>query len=166
MDANAVGQLLPRRIRALDAWIDGQIVEIVGPPRGMVKRVLAVQDQIVEKGDLLFQLDRGAEMRAPVAGRLIRLGASTNGAVDRLRPLAAILYSNDLWALARFRPEEFAWLSVGQHARVQTATHVLGARVGGLISSRDPVLLDLVGGQRAALQPGMRVTVSVVVDQA
>src|SRR5690349_15363843 len=128
MYANGVGRLLPRWIRTLDAWIDGQIVEIVGPPRGVVKRVLAVQDQIVEKGDLLFQLDRGAEVRAPVAGRLIRLSASTGGAVDRLGPLAVILYSNDLWALARFGPEEFAFLSLGQHARVQTATQVLAAR--------------------------------------
>jgi len=163
MDANAVGRLLPRRIRALDAWIDGQVVEVVGPPRGVVKHVLAVQDQIVEKGDLLFHFDRDTEVRAPVAGRVIRLAASTGGAVDRLRPLAAILYSNDLWALARFGPEDFARLSVGQHARVQTATHVLAARVGGLIGPRDPVLLDLVGGHRAALLPGMQGTVWVEV---
>lgn len=165
MNANAVGWLLPRRIRALDAWIDGQIVEIVGPPRGVVKRVLAAKDQLVEKGDLLFQLDRGAEVRAPVAGRLIRLASVLpGGVVDRLRPLAAILYSNDVWALAHFGPEEFARLEVGQHARVQTATHVLAGRVGGLISRRDPVLLDLIGGHRAALLPGTSAVVSVEVD--
>src|SRR5690349_7663372 len=96
MNANAVGWLVPGRIRALDAWIDGQIVEIVGPPRGVVKRVLAAKDQLVEKGDLLLQLDRGAEVRAPAAGRLIRLDVLPGAAVDRLRPLAAILYSNDL----------------------------------------------------------------------
>ena len=164
MNANAVGWLVPGRIRALDAWIDGQIVEIVGPPRGVVKRVLAAKDQLVEKGDLLLQLDRGAEVRAPAAGRLIRLDVLPGAAVDRLRPLAAILYSNDLWALAHFGPEEFARLRVGQHARVQTATHVLAGRVSGLISRRDPVLLDLVGGHRAALLPGMSAIVSVDVD--
>ena len=165
MDANAVRRQLPERIRALDAWIDGQTVEIVAPPRGVVKRVVAAKDQLVEKGDLLLQLDHGEEVRAPVAGRLIRLDVLAGGAVDRSRPLAAILYSNDLWALARFGLEEFGRLRVGQHARVQTASHVLAARVGGLISRRDPVLLDLVGTLRAALVPGMKATVSVEVDQ-
>ena len=164
MSSNNVVRLLPERVSALDAWIDGQTVEIVAPPRGVVKRVLAAKDQLVEKGALLLQLDHGVEVRAPVEGRLIRLEVLPGGAVDRSRPLVAILYSDDLWALAHFGPEQFARLRLGQHARVQTATHVLAGRVGGLISPRYPVLLDLVGGHHAALQPGMSAAVTVEVE--
>src|SRR5216683_1752475 len=126
MSSNNVVRLLPERVSALDAWIDGQTVEIVAPPRGVVKRVLAAKDQLVEKGALLLQLDHGVEVRAPVEGRLIRLEALPGGAVDRSHPLAG--------------------------------------RVGGLISPRYPVLLDLVGGHHAALQTGMSAAVTVEVE--
>ncbi len=167
MNAHAVVRLLPtrpERVGALEAWIDGQIVEVMAPPRGVVERVVAAKDQLVERGDLLLQLDRRVEVRAPAAGRLIGLDVLPGQLVDRSRPLASILYSNDLWVLARFGPEQFARLRLGQHARVHTDAHVLAGRVGGMIGPRDPVLLDLVGRHRTALRPGMNASVTVELD--
>jgi multidrug resistance efflux pump len=167
MNANAVARPLPtwpEHASAIEAWVDGQMVEILAPPRGVVERVVAARGQLVEKGDLLVQLDRRVEVRAPVAGRLIGLDVLPGDLVDRSRPLASILYSNDLWVLARFGPEEFARLRIGQHARVRTEARVLTGRVGGMIGPRDPVLLDLVGWHRTALRPGMNALVTVELD--
>jgi len=167
MNANAIARMPPtrlERVSALEAWVDGQMVEILAPPRGVVERVVAAKDQLVEAGDLLIQLDRRVEVRAPVAGRLIGLDVLPGDLVDRSRPLASILYSNELWVLARFGPEEFARLRLGQHARVHTEARVLAGRVGGMIGARDPVLLDLVGAHRAALRPGMNAAVTVEMD--
>jgi len=166
MNASAVAWLLPtpaERVSALEAWVEGQMVEVLAPPRGMVERVVAAKDQLVEEGDLLIQLDRHVEVRAPVAGRLIGLDVLPGDLVDRSRPLGSILYSNDLWVLARFGPEEFARLRLGQRALVHTEARVLAGRVGGMIGPRDPVLLDLVGMHRAALRPGMNAAVTVEV---
>ncbi len=152
MNANAVAWLLPtpaERVSALEAWVEGQMVEVLA---------------LVEEGDLLIQLDRRLEVRAPVTGRLIGLDVLPGDIVDRSRPLGSILYSNDLWVLARFGPEEFARLRLGQRALVHTEARVLAGRVGCMIGPRDPVLLDLVGMHRAALRPGMNAAVTVEVD--
>jgi multidrug resistance efflux pump len=168
MNASALARPLvqtwPDYVAALDAWTDGQVVDVEAPPRGIVERVLATKNQLVEKGDPLVQLDRRIEVVAPVSGRLVGLDVHPGDVVDRSRPLASILYSNDLWVLAHFDPDEFARLQFGQHARVQIGMLVIAGRVSGLIGAGDPVLIDLVGRNRTALRPGMDAVVSVEVD--
>jgi multidrug resistance efflux pump len=60
MNANGSAHPVPVRrpwLSAVEARIDGQIVEVTASIHGQVDRVLIAEDQLVEKGDLLVELD-------------------------------------------------------------------------------------------------------------
>jgi multidrug resistance efflux pump len=164
---------LPQRVQAVEARIDGQLIQIRSHARGTVARVHVAQGDLVHRGDLLLELEPrvtahgngiATEIHAPATGRVLSLNAMRGEVVARRDLVASILHANELWALARFAPADFVRLRVGQYARVRTASHVLVGRVGGLRGARDPVLLDLVGRSATALRPGMAAAVAVEVD--
>jgi multidrug resistance efflux pump len=230
MKANAFARAIPSRpgrVAAIEAQIDGEIVQVRAKMHGVVERVLVAKGQLVEKDDLLLELDHcdlnrriaaaaaaldlalaksreGArksspaarnsgrlsapvelpasievhraraaymkarvnrletEIRAPVAGRVLRRSVLPGGYVGVSEPLVSILEGNMMWVLARFAPSEFACVRLGQHATVRAGGHVLSARVEGIVTGADPVLLEFVGRRPdVALRPGMAADVTV-----
>jgi multidrug resistance efflux pump len=84
------------------------------------------------------------------------------GYIGVSEPLVSILEGNMMWVLARFAPSEFACVRLGQHATVRAGGHVLSARVEGIVTGADPVLLEFVGRRPdVALRPGMAADVTV-----
>jgi len=164
---------LPERVHAVEAWIDGQLIDMKSPARGKIARVCVANGDFVHRGDVLVELEPrvgpkgnaiATEIRASVAGRIVDLSVARGDAVARRDPVATILFRNELWVLARFDAREFARLRVGQYARVRTETRALLGRIGGLMGALDPVLLDLVGGSARAPRPGTPAAVAVEVD--
>jgi multidrug resistance efflux pump len=213
-------------LKAVEARIDGQVVEVTASMHGRVDRVLVVEDQLVEKGDLLVELDHreldrsldaaaaeleralvaslpaggwpvpasgqrpgvlsrlelpaspqvtrararylqarmnrlNAEMRAPVAGRVIARGVRLREYTALSQPLVSILESDDLWVLAHFEPQVFGRLNVGQRATVSAGGRLLAAKVTALVGPRDPALLEFIARPVMALRPGMLAAVAV-----
>ncbi len=213
-------------LRAMEARIDGQVVEVTASMHGRVDRVLISEDQLVEKGDLLVELDHreldrridtaaaeleralvaslaagglpvpvsgqrpgvlsrlelpaspqvtrararyltarmnrlNAEMRAPVAGRVIARSVRLREHTALSQPLVSILESDDLWVLAHFEPQVFGRLSVGQRATVRAGGRLLAAKVTALVGPRDPALLEFIARPVMALRPGMLAGVAV-----
>jgi multidrug resistance efflux pump len=201
MNANGSTRRLPLRrpwLRAVDARIDGQIVEVITKMRGRVDRVLIAENQLVEKGDLLVALDPreldlkvgataaeldraavesfapspeisrarrrylharldrlNADVRAPVAGRVLARNVQPREFTALAQPLVSILDSDDLWVLARFGVQDFDRLRIGQRASVRAGGRLFAARVAGLIGPEEPALLDFIARPVVALRPGM-----------
>ena len=217
MNANALARAipsLPSVVSAIEARVDGEIAQVRADMNGVVERVLVAKGQLVQKDDLLVELDHRelderiaaaaaaldraltnrnpgdvsarfevpasikvhraraaymrarvnrleAEVRAPVAGRVLRGSVLPGGHVGVSEPLVSILEGNLMWVLARFMPSEFAHLRLGQHATVRAGGHLVSARVEGLVAQVDPVLLEFVGRPDVALRPGMTAEVTV-----
>jgi multidrug resistance efflux pump len=138
----------------VEARIDGQIIDVMTNIRGLVERVLITESQLVEKGDLLLELDQRM-IRAPVAGRVLTRNVHPREYAAPAEPLVSILDSDDLWVLARFGAEDFDRLRVGQLARVGVAGDFFAARLTGLIGPEEPALLEFVARPAVALRPGM-----------
>jgi multidrug resistance efflux pump len=212
MNANAFARAIPSRpdvVSAVEARVDGEIVQVRADMHGVVERVLVAKGQLVQKDDLLVELDHRqldqriaataaaldrrltksrasveapasievhraraaymrarvnrleAEVRAPVAGRVLGSSVLAGGHVGVSEPLVSILEGNLMWVLARFMPSDFARLRLAQHATVRAGGHLASARVEGLVAQVDPVLLEFVGRPDVALRPGMAAEVTV-----
>ncbi len=213
-------------LNAVEARIDGQVVEVTASMHGRVDRVLVVEDQLVQKGDLMVELDHreldrsidaataeleralvaslpaggwpvpasghrpsvlsrlelpaspqvtrararhlharmnrlNAEVRAPVAGRVIARRAQPREYTALSQPLVSILESDDLWVLAHFGPDVFGRLRVGQRATVRAGGRLLAAKVTALVGPQDPALLEFIARPVMALRPGALATVAV-----
>jgi multidrug resistance efflux pump len=218
MNANAFARAIPSRpslVSAIEARVGGEIVQVRADMNGMVERVLVAKGQLVQKDDLLVELDHRelderiaaaaaaldraltkrnpgdvssarvevpasievyraraaymrarvnrleAEVRAPVAGRVLRGSVLPGGHVGVSEALVSILEGNLMWVLARFIPSDFARLRLGQHATVRAGGHLVSARVDGIVAQVDPVLFEFIGRPDLALRPGMRAEVTV-----
>lgn len=229
MNANALDQIdvsRPGWLRASEARIDGQVVEVTPNMHGRIEQVLVAEDQLVEKGDLLVELDHreldrkldaaaaeleralvatlaagvgpvpasgqrpgvlsrvelppspqttrararylharmnrlNAEVRAPVAGRVIARSVQPREYTALSQPLVSILESDDLWVLVHFGPDVFSRLRVGQRATVRAGGRLLAAKVTALVGPRDPALLEFIARPVMALRPGMLAAVAV-----
>lgn len=213
---------------AIDARVDGQVIEITARMHGRVDRVLIQEEQLIQKGDLLLELDhheldarvesaaaelekaivesiaatvrpaasarqrvsvhsrvqfmasseivraRGAreharlgrldaEVRAPVAGRVLAQRVQLREYVTLAQPLVSVLEADDLWVLARFRAHEFGRLRLGQPATVTVDGTVVATRVAGLIEPEQRALLEFIARPGASLKPGTAVTAAVAV---
>ena len=228
MNANGSARPVPSRphwVRAVETRIDGQVVEVTASMYGRVQRVLITENQLVEKGDLLVELDhreldgrveaavaeldravvesmavyggpgtagwqktdlqktdllsrvefaaspqvsraRGrcllarlnrlnADVRAPVAGRVLARKVQPDEYPALAQTLVSILDSDDLWVLARFSVQDFDRLRVGQSASVSAGGRVFAARVSGLVGPEEPALLEFIARPVMALRPGM-----------
>jgi multidrug resistance efflux pump len=213
-------------LKAVEARIEGQVVEVTASMYGRVDRVLVTEDQSVEKGDLLVELDhreldrrveaavaeldravlesmaadgrpggvgrrqsgvlsrvefasspqvaraRGrylharlnrlnADVRAPVAGRVIARSVQPRDYAALAQRLVSVLDSDDLWVLARFGAQDFDRLRAGQSASVSAGGRLFAATVAGLNGPEEPALLEFIARPVTALRPGMMVAVAV-----
>jgi len=219
----------PGWLKAVEARIDGQVVEVTASMHGRVDRVPITEDQLVEKGDLLVELDhheldrraeqaaadldraliesmaangpsgaagrreqvvlsrvefasstdllraRGrylqarlnrlnAEVRAPVAGRVLARKVQPREYTALAQTLVLILDSNDFWVLARFAGQDFERLRVGQPASVSAGGRAFAARVAGLVGPEEPALLEFIARPVRVLRPGMIVAAAVAAE--
>jgi len=205
---NANGSAHPLRrpwLRAVEARIEGQVVQVTASMHGLVDRVLITEDQLVEKGDLLVELDhreldrkveatavelermvefasspevsraRGrylharqnrlsADVRAPVAGRVLARNVQPREYTAVAQRLVSILDSDDLWVLARFGVQDFDRLRLGQSASVTAGGRLFAARVSGLVAPDEPALLEFIARPVVALRPEMIAVAAVAAE--
>jgi multidrug resistance efflux pump len=188
-----------RWVQAIEARVEGQVVEVTPSMYGRVERVLIEEGRLVAKGEILVELDhrqldrnlavarealadeadrlraRGryliarlnrssAEVRAPVAGRVLVCGVRQGEYPALAQTLVSILESDDLWVLARFSARDFGRVRVGQTATVSAGGRWFAARVAGLAGPDEPALLDFVVPPETALRPGLVATAVVAAD--
>jgi len=155
----------PRWVKACDARIEGNLVEVVARAYGRVGRVTVFPDQMVDQGDLLVEVARhpcpGLEARAPVSGRILSVDAPPGECVQMGQPLVSMLESDYLWALARFVPQDFMRLRLGQAATVRVGGQQFEANVAGFVGPADPVFLEFDDPAARMLRPGMIASVSI-----
>jgi multidrug resistance efflux pump len=118
------------------------------------------------RGDYVrARLERSnAEVRAPVAGRVVAVHVQPWDQVALAQPLFSVLEDDDVWVVASFASSDFPYLRAGQSARVIVAGHVTDARVAGVIGPGTPVLLEFVRPRPSWLRPGAAAQVLVVPD--
>ncbi len=102
-----------------------------------------------------------ADVRAPVAGRVLARKVQPYDYPALTQALVSILDSDDLWVLARFRVQDFERLRVGQSASVSAGGGVFAARVSGLVGPEEPALLEFIARPVMALRPGMSAKAAV-----
>ena len=155
----------PRWVKACDARIEGNLVEVAAHGFGRVARVRVGVDQNVDAGKVLVEVARqlrsSLEVRAPVSGRILSVDTTPRDYVKAGQPLVSILESGYVWALAHFAPRDFMRLRLGQPATIIAGGQQFEANVAGLVSPADPVFLDIGDPAARTLRPGMIVSVSV-----
>jgi multidrug resistance efflux pump len=205
-----------RWLQSTEARIEGQVVEVTAGAYGCVDRIAVAAGGLVERGELLVELDHrqldrnvaaataemaraletahphepailarveipptaevtqarkrlmlarlqrmNAEVRAPVAGRVLAVRARQREYLDVAQPLLTLLESDYLWVLARFVAPDFARLRLGQSATVSAGGRLYAARISGLIGPEEPVLFEFIARPVVAVRPGMPAAVSV-----
>ncbi len=155
----------PRWVKASDARIEGNVVEVVARAYGRVAQVTVFLDQRVDEGELLVEVARHfrprLEARAPVSGRILSVNVTPGEYLGLEQPLVSILESDYLWALAHFAPQDFMRLRLGQPATVTAGGQPFEANVVGFVSPADPVFLEFDDPAARMLRPGMIASVSV-----
>ncbi len=160
---------LDGRVEAAAAELDRAVVEsmaVYGGPgiagwqkTDLLSRVeFAASPQVsrVRGRYLLAGLNRlNADVRAPVAGRVLARKVQPDEYPALAQTLVSILDSDDLWVLARFSVQDFDRLRVGQSASVSAGGRVFAARVSGLVGPEEPALLEFIARPVMALRPGM-----------
>jgi multidrug resistance efflux pump len=169
------------QITARSAGIEGQIVTVSPLIRGSVDRVLVAENELVNKGALLVELDhreidrkiaassaeRGSRARnryllaqlwrvnadvlAPVGGRVIGLAARPHELVGIAQPVVTLLQSDELWIVASFERGALERIRPGQRASVHAAGTIFAARVDSIAPADGQILLEFV---ESAVQPG------------
>jgi multidrug resistance efflux pump len=169
------------QITARSAGIEGQIVTVSPLIRGCVDRVLVRENQLVDKGALLVELDhreidrklaassadRGSRARnryllaqlwrvnadvlAPVGGRVIDVAARPHELVGISQPVVTLLQSDDLWIVASFERGALERIRPGQRASVHAAGAVFNAHVDSIAPADGQILLEFV---ESAVHPG------------
>lgn len=102
-----------------------------------------------------------AEVRAPVAGRVLAIRVRPREQISLAQPVASILESDRLDVLALFAPPDFARLRAGQAAVVTAGRHVAAGTIRSLPGPGLPVRLEVETRRAAALRPGMNALVAV-----
>src|SRR5215468_7817793 len=110
-------QPIPQKVAALVARVEGQVAQMTAAAPGAVESVLVEENQYVEKGDLLIRMApariatriwpdaraeylrtriarMNSEVRAPAAGRVLRITVRPREAVTRSQPLVSIVESD------------------------------------------------------------------------
>ncbi len=102
-------------------------------------------------------------LRAPVAGRVIRRAVEPGQLVDPLRPLVTLVERDDVWVLATFREDQLVHVHTGQRATVHVGGRAFGARVDGVVRAGSPVLLEFATRPDVPPRPGTSAIVAVEV---
>jgi multidrug resistance efflux pump len=102
-------------------------------------------------------------LRAPVAGRVIRRAVEPGQLVDPSRPLLTLVERDDVWVLATFREDQLVHVHTGQRATVHVGGRAFGARVDGVVRAGSPVLLEFATRPDVPPRPGTSAIVAVEV---
>jgi multidrug resistance efflux pump len=102
-------------------------------------------------------------VRAPVAGRVIRRAVVPGQVVDPSRPLITLVERDDVWVLASFRKDQLVHVHTGQRATVHVGERAFDARVDGVVRAGSPVLLEFATRPDVPPRPGMSAIVAVEV---
>jgi multidrug resistance efflux pump len=188
MNAVRRSRPLPARVTARSAEIQGQVICVAAPGRGIVRMVAAAEKQVVRKGDLLLEMRsavpdrnlpaalqaswtavlRSREVRAPVDGRVVQVEVGTDQFVERSQPVFAILQSDDVWIVADFHPDFLEGIQPGQRATVKAGGLELTARIE-FVAADGSALLEFEQDElnpAEILLPGFPAEVTIDLDQS
>ena len=154
MNANAFARAIPSRpgrVAAVEAQIDGDIVQVRAKMQGVVERVLVAKGQLVEKDDLLVELDH-CELNRRIAAAAAALDlalAKSRASARKSSPVARNPGSASAPEVHRARA---AYMKarvnrLGTEIRAPVAGRVLGRRVlaGGYVGVSEPLVTILEG---------------------
>src|SRR5882724_10920198 len=161
MKANAFARAIPSRpgrVAAIEAKIDGEIVQVRAKMNGVVERVLVAKGQLVEKDDLLVELDHcELNRRIAAAAAALDLALANSRARARKSPQAArnpggVSASAELPASIEVHRARAAYMKarvnrLETEIRAPVAGRVLGRRVlaGGYVGVSEPLVSILEG---------------------
>ena len=186
MKANAFARAIPSRpgrVAAIEAQIDGEIVQVRAKMHGVVERVLVAKGQLVEKDDLLLELDHcdlNRRIAAAAAALDLALAKSREGArksSPAARNSGRVSAPVELPASIEVHRARAAYMKarvnrLESEIRAPVAGRVLGRSVlaGGYVGVSEPVVSILEGNMTwvlarfkpsdfACLRLGQRATV-------
>jgi multidrug resistance efflux pump len=177
----------PALVTSQSAEIQGQVVSLTAPARGSVRRLLVAENQIVQRGEVLFEMrsvkpDRrlpaaleaswmavlkSPEVRAPVEGRVLQVEVGLDEMLVPSQPVMAILQSDDVWIVAEFHPDHLEGIRPGQRASVRAGGLEFRARIEFIDADGTALLEFERDGLNPAeiLLPGAPVEVTVELHQ-
>lgn len=173
MRASALAQEIGSRrwISALEAIVDGRVVDVTATSSGHIDHVVIAEGKLVRKGAKLLELEDVASGRtparvaiqAPASGRVLKRHFVPGNRVSYGQLLLTLVEDDDVWVLARFAAVDFERLRIGQSAVVTTGRRLLAAEVCALGPGDLTAILDFV--PRPVILPGMFASAMVVVDR-
>jgi len=154
---------------ALEATIDGRVVEVTATRSGRIDHVLVAEGDPVGKGVRLIELDHVASgsppvrvaIRAPTSGRVLTRHLKPGEWASFGQPILTLVEDDDVWVLARFGTADFERLRIGQSAVVGSGGRLLAAKISALAPGDLTAVLDFVL-RPIALRPGMNASVLVI----
>jgi multidrug resistance efflux pump len=161
MKANALARAIPSRpgrVAAIEAKIDGEVVQVRAEMAGVVERVLVAKGQLVEKDDLLVELDHCELNRrvAAAAAALDRALAKSRARATKSSPAArnpgGVPAPVELPASIEVHRARAAYMKARVHRleteiRAPVAGRILGRSVlaGGYVGVSEPLVSILEG---------------------
>ncbi len=151
---------------ALEATVDGRVVEVTATRSGRIDHVLVAP---VGKAARLVELDHvisgsppvRVAIRAPTSGRVLTHHLAPGEWASFGQPILTLVEDDDVWVLARFGTADFERLRIGQSAVVGSGGRLLAAKVSALAPGDLTAVLDFVL-RPVALRPGMNASVLVI----
>ncbi|HWE25443.1 MAG TPA: HlyD family efflux transporter periplasmic adaptor subunit [Myxococcales bacterium] len=161
-----------RWISALEARVDGRVVDVTATSSGRIARILVAEGELVEEGETLLELGDvvfagtrvRVAIRAPTKGRILTRHLVPGDQASFGQPLLTVVEDDDVWVLARFDAAGFERLRLGQSALVRSGGRLFAAKVCALGPDDLIALLDFVL-RPVALRPGMIASAVVVTDR-
>ena len=156
-------------LSALEATVDGRVVDVTATRSGRIDHLLVAEGEPVGKGARLIEMDHALSGRpplrvaihAPTSGRVLKRHLMPGEWASFGQPILALVEDDDVWVLARFGAADFERLRIGQSAVVGIGGRLLAAKVSALGPDDLTVVLDFVL-RPVALPPGINASVLVI----
>ena len=156
-------------ISALEASVDGRVVDVTATRSGRIDHLLVAEGERVGKGARLIELDHAVSgspplrvaIHAPTSGRVLKHHLMPGEWASFGQPILTLVEDDDVWVLARFGAADFERLCIGQSAVVGSGGRLLAAKVSALGPDDLTVVLDFVL-RPVALPPGINASVLVI----
>jgi multidrug resistance efflux pump len=156
-------------IAAVEATVDGRVVDITATRSGRIDRLLVAEGEPVRKAARLIELDHAVSgslpvrvaIHAPTSGRVLKRHLMPGEWASFGQPILTLVEDDDVWVLARFGAADFERLRIGQSAVVGSGGRLLAARISALAPGDLMAILDFVL-RPVALRPGMNASVLVI----
>ena len=154
---------------ALEAKVDGRVVEVTATRSGRIDHVLVAEGDPVGKAARLVELDHvisgsppvRVAIRAPTSGRVLTHHLAPGEWASFGQPILNLVEDDDVWVIARFGSADFERLRIGQSAVVGSDGRLLAAKFSALAPGDLTAVLDFVL-RPVALRPGTNASVLVI----